>query len=255
MIFFITLVFLLAGSGNLISQASLVGENCSYTLRVLSIPAATITLAVQDTGRIDGRTVYTIKATARTNSFFSKFYALENTYFTTVDDESGLPLVYIKDIRQKTIEQHMEVHYAPQAKTADYSGDKFEGRHIETLSNAHNLFSMIFKLRRQQLEVGQRLSLNLDIETEPWKALVTVEGRETIRVMGTDVKANRVSFVFNSLLPEKKRKKTDILTRRLVRSNTKLLFWIGVNPPYTFLRVDVDTSPFTTVTELDSKIP
>jgi len=244
------MLFLLTTAVMAVGQAR-VGEDCSYKLTYLSIPAVNIYLSIPEESDFDGRRVLHISAIARTSELFSPFYTLENRYDTWIDAESGLPLKYSKKIHQKTLDQTMTVMYDQNAGSARYQGGKFpEDTTVAVRPQSHNLFSLIYALRGMETAKGQRYRFFLDIETEPWMVEVTGESEEKITCAGNSFDAVKLRFAFLPIGVEKKRKHTDILTRRIVRSETKLWFWIAKESPRYFLKVEVDSSPFNVVTNL-----
>jgi len=230
---------------------SQVGEVHAFKLTYLSIPAVSITLTIPDDSTIHGQPVLHLVAIARTSSLFSPFYTLENRYDTWIDCDTGLPLHYHKKVDQKTIRQEMTADFDQSNHTVTYLGGKFSSGITQAIEPmTHNLFSMIYALRRQSLTKGQHLQINLDVETESWLADIEVVEEERIRVAGKTWESVKVAFTFSPRGEEKKRKHTDILTRRLATSKTKLYFWIAKEEPRPFLKVEYDTSPFSAYTTL-----
>lgn len=228
-----------------------IGEYYAYKLTYLSIPAVSITLSIPKDSTIHGRRTMHLTAVARTSGLFSPFYTLQNQYETWLDAETGLPLRYRKTVDQKTIRQEMTADFDLMNRVVTYRGGKFNRdttRSIE--SETHNLFSMIYALRRLTLSRGQHVQLNLDIETEPWIADVEVVGEEKIHVAGKKWECVKVAFRFSPRGHESPRKHTDILTRRLATSKTRLYFWIAKEEPRPFLKVEYDASPFSTYATL-----
>lgn len=250
----IVTLFILKSFIPVFGQTAPIGEDNAYKLTYLGIPAVNIYLSVPDTLTIDGKRTFHVLAVARTNALFSPFYTLENRYHTYIDAESGLPVKFTKDIHQSTLDQHGEITYDQDHRVAVYEGGRFSSQVKKSIQeNTHNLFSMIYFLRRGKLEEGQRFTLNLDVESEPWKVTVTVMARETVSIAGISREAHKVSFQFTPVKEEIKRKHTDILTRRVATSATRLYFWIGAAEPFHFLKVEYDMSPFSAYTTLVSK--
>lgn len=228
-----------------------VGESNDYKLTYLSISAVSISLSIPEIVQVDNKKAYRIVAYSKTTSFFSQFYSLENKYETFVDVETGLPLRYHKFITQKTIKQELMANYDHGKNTAHYEGGKFpESFDIPVQENSHNFFSMIYFLRRESLEVGKIYRMNLDVETEPWKVEAKVIQRETVEAVDREWDAFKVEFKFIPMKEEIKRKKTDILTRRLATSKTRLIFWIAAEAPHPFLKIEFEMSPFSAYTKL-----
>jgi hypothetical protein len=147
------------------------------------------------------------------------------------------------------LEQRGTIVYDQENNVALYEGGRFSSQVRKSIQeNTHNLISMIYFLRRGKLEAGQKFTLNLDVESEPWKATVTVLNKETVNVAGISQEAHKISFQFAPVKEELKRKHTDILTRRVATSATRLYFWIGATEPCHFLKVEYDMSPFSAYT-------
>ena len=233
------------------AQTIFVGERAFYKLTYLSVSAATVTISVPEKKRTANGTFYHIVATAKTNAFFSAFYSLDNRYDIDVDSATLLPVRMDKDIRQKTLEQKMTITYRHNRGDATYDGGKFTPPLTAPLAgDAHNFFSMIYWLRHQPLKTGDRYPLHLDVETEPWNVTIDVLGDDITSAAGKKYSSVKVVFTFIPTQAEKKRKKTDMLTRHLVASGTKLYLWLGKEEPHTFLKVEYEMSPFNVVTVL-----
>lgn len=227
------------------------GEECTYKLTYASVPAVNVSIGMPYEGEIQGRRAVQILAVAKTSALFSPFYSLENRYETWIDKETGVPLKYFKKIHQKTLDQFMTVHYDRTHNTAWYVGGKFPNdTTVSVQPQCHNLFSMIYALRQRPLSKGDVVSYPLDVETEAWKVTVTAEAEESVACAGQKFDAVKVRFDFSPIGEEKKRKGTDILTRRVVRSQTRMWFWIAKQSPRYFLKVEIESSPFNVVTQL-----
>lgn len=243
-------------SAKLFAQANMIGESYSYKLTYIGIPAVTIVLSVPDTATVNGRSAYHVVARARTNALFSVFYTLNNCYETYLNVENGLPEKSTKDIAQKTIKHKGSTIYDQSNRTAYYEGGKFDSSFsISIQEQTHNFFSMIYFLRRSPLQVGQILNFNLDVETEPWKAEVRVLAMEKIEAAGKKREAFKVAFKFIPVKEEIRRRRTDIVTRRIATSQSRLFFWIGAEEPHPFLKIEFELSPFNAYTILTRESP
>ncbi|MBL7994399.1 DUF3108 domain-containing protein [bacterium] len=235
----------------LFAQEKFLGERYAYKLTYLSIPAVNIYLSAPEMLTVNGKKALHLLAIARTTSLFSAFYTLENRYHTYIDQETGLPVKFNKTIHQRTLEQQGEISYDQANRQAVYNGGRFTSQvKMSMPENTHNLFSMIYFLRRDKLEVGQKFSFNLDVESEPWTAETHVDAKEKVDAADSTYDAYKVSFQFIPTKEEFKRKHTDILTRRVATSKTRLYFWIGADPPFPFLKVEFEMSPFSAYTTM-----
>ncbi len=236
-------------SPKLFAQAPSFHERAEYDLTYLGISAVHITVDIAEEVIMDGRKAIHLVAIAKTKSLFAPVYTLENRYDTYMDPVTGLPFRYDKTIHQKTIDQTMHVRYT--TDSAYYEGGKFDSSFaIATAERSHNLFSMIYALRRSPLKTGDTYTINLDIETERWVAVVLVTESESVYLAGKNWRAHKLTFKFTPVGEEKKRKHTDIVTRRLVQTQSNLVFWIGEQSPYPFLKVDYEMMPFDVKTNL-----
>ncbi len=236
------------------TQISYTGEHLTYKLTYLSISAATVTISVPEKKKTPDGALYHVVATAKTHRLFSNFYSLDNRYDIFIDSATHLPVRMEKDIRQKTLEQRMTITYRHGRGDAVYDGGKFTPPLSSPVApDAHNFFSMIYWLRHQPLKAGDRYTLRLDVESEPWLAAMHVTGDETVSAAGKNWQAVKIGFTFIPAREEKKRKKTDILTRRLVTSKTGLFFWLAKDGNHPFLKVEFEMSPFNVVTVLTER--
>lgn len=235
------------------AQEGVLGEHAVYRLTYISVPAVSISLSTAEKIKLPNGSIYRIIATARTYGLFSAFYRVDNRYIIDVDSATGLPHRMQKEIHQKTLDQQMTIDYVHASGKAVYDGGKFVPPHHSAIHHqAHNLFSMIYWLRKQSLRTGDVYEIQLDVETEPWKVRIYVEKEESLVAAGKKWLTAKTVFQFVPLKTETKRKKTDILTRRLVTSASQLIFWIAKEPPHPFIRVVFEMSPVNVVTELES---
>ncbi len=233
------------------AQTGYLGERATYQLTYLSVSAVTINISVPGKASTAQGSRYHILASARTNALFSVFYNVDNRYDIYMDSATTLPVRMDKNILQKTLEQKMTITYRHRAGEAVFHGGKFtEPLRSPIAADAHNFFTMIYWLRHQTLKTGDQYTLNLDVETEPWKAVIRVTGEEKLKAAGKNWEASKIDFAFLPQREEIRRKKTDILTRRLVTSKTRLTFWIAKQDPHPFLKVEFEVSPFNVVTIL-----
>jgi len=240
-----------AAERNAAAQTPFLGEDYSYKLTYLGVSAVHISISVPEMIDTNGKRVYRVEAIARTTGLFSPFYTLENRYETYIDSANGLPVRFEKKIHQKTLDQTMQAEFDQSNHVVTYRGGKFANDTTAIIQeDCHNLFSMIYYLRRHRLERDKVYRFNLDIETEPWTAEVRVVNNEVLDLADRKWDAVKVAFQFRPVKDEFKRKHTDILTRRVVNSKTNLFFWIGTEEPYPFLKVEYEMSPFSTYTQL-----
>ena len=227
------------------SQDRFINEKFTYNLTYLGVPTADAYISVAETLLADGRKAIHLGVLARTTSIFSSIYKLENYYQTYIDSATGLPFRYIKDIQQSTVEQHGEVSYDQSGGMAVFTGGRFKSKVVSSIQqNSHNLFSYVFFLRRQRLSENWKCESNLDVESEPWKIKAEVVSKELVPAAGKMMEAYKVSIRFVPVKKERKRKNTDILTRRVATSQTRVYFWIGVDSPFPVLRIENEMSIF-----------
>lgn len=142
-----------------------------YSISYLNIPSTDLTFLINESFMQEDRKLLRIDITAKTYGVLSRFFWVDNQYTVLIEPESYLPISLSKRINQKNIQQNWTIHYDNIRNLAWLdSGSSW------TISpDCHNFFSMLFFLRLQPLESGERYSLNLDVEQLAWGADISVK--------------------------------------------------------------------------------
>lgn len=252
--FLLAVFFIVSSYTGISGQENFLGENFNYRLTFLGIPTVDVSAAVPETLTINGQSVFHVDIVARTTELFSPYYTLENRYHTYISTLTGLPVKFTKDINQRTLQQRGEIDYDQTEGTAVYEGGRFTSQIRKSIQkDSHNLFSLIYFLRRNPLSVGQQQEWNLDVESEPWKVKTEVMAKEFVSAADSLFESYKVSLRFFPVKELIKRKHTDIVTRRVATPDTRINFWIGTHPPYPFLKIESEMFPFNTYTTMVRK--
>ncbi|MBN2354769.1 DUF3108 domain-containing protein [candidate division KSB1 bacterium] len=201
------------------SIARFCGEKLYYDLYLHGLPVANAFL------RLDGRDTLRIQAAIDTKSFASLIFRIHNIYETMMDASRERPIRFNKLIQQRNISQNLQItydHRANQATTRD-------GTSWEILTGTQNLFSMLYQLRCLEYAPDDTVVYNLDVESQPWRAVGTIQTGNGINIAGIEAK-RRIEFKFYSVgIPGQRAWKTDLLTNRITKGGN-LTILLGSSP-------------------------
>ena len=163
----------------------------------------------------------------RSKTVYKLFFYVNNQYFTFVDIKSWLPVKQFKKINQKNITQSFETVFDRENLIAKTDN----GLQWPIKKNCLDLLSMLYHIRTRELAPGDSLCYILDIESHIWKITGIVHEGDKIEGSYQELKTLQIDFSFTPELPVIKRKwKTDLLTNRISRPNTKLTICLGPPP-------------------------
>jgi len=132
-----------------------VGEKVTHEVSYLAATAGTLTLAVNPFAVVNGRKAYNFNINIKTNSFFSKVYAVDDKVQTYVDYETLLPGPFKLDIRDSGQVKEAKSYFNFDQLTAHYwehrytekNGHEEKKLSWKILPYSQNPFSAIFYMR------------------------------------------------------------------------------------------------------------
>lgn len=222
-------------------------ESLEYRISYLGIPVVRAYIEGSPIAESDSG-FYRISIHARTTKFWSMFYRVDNFYWTYVDS-FGTPLVYRRDINEKPIDKQTQQSYDHQYNRIYYEGNTA----IDHPGELENFFSGVYRLRIEDLEVGMIDSFYINIEKSIWQVRCKVEKTMEIQMEGMNIECLQIDVKFDPLFPDVNRLKTDILSNKLVNSETVLKIYLTNDRWRLPVRMDYRMSPFdvkATITEL-----
>lgn len=177
-----------------------IGEHATYEVRWVGMPVATITSTIRGIKNINGRDTYFIEAIARTNSWASLIYRIDDKFRTYLDVEKFIPLR--SEVRRQ------EGFYRKDAVTIlDHESGKayfenYKDRSKKTFdipSGVQDILSVFYYMRTLKYGVGDYLSLYLDFSERIYliegkierKVFLTIPGYGTYEVVFTRPQASR----------------------------------------------------------------
>jgi hypothetical protein len=152
------------------------GEKLVFSVQYGLITAGEATLEVRNIAHVGGRPCYRIVSDARTNDFFSKFYAVRDRYESFMDTTELYSLRYEKHLREGKFKRDETVEFDQTAHRATYK-DKV----VPIPPRVQDVLSALYYVRALPLEVGQSVSIANHTDGKNYPLLVKVLGRERVK--------------------------------------------------------------------------
>lgn len=154
-----------------------VNEKLTFDINYGFINAGTATLEVAQLIEYEGRPCYQIQSRARSNSFFSSFYEVDDRIESIVDAIGLFSWRFEKDLsegsyksnRMFTIDQRNHIVY--------YKDDT-----VEVSEYVQDALSMLYYLRTQDLKIGDEIEIDNYTDGKYYPVKVVVRDRERINV-------------------------------------------------------------------------
>ncbi len=220
---FLCLVFMSSALALSAPSGAPVNEIFTYTMKFNGKSTANSTLQFthSDSTRLE------ICWLLKSKTIFKLLFSVDNRYHSFVNTETGLPAKVFKNIKQKNITQAWQTSYNREQSVAVTDN----GLQWPVQNDCLDILSLIWTLRHGHLTPGDSLAYLIDIESHVWR----LEGIVTAAESGHNsrqVTCNcQVEFSFSPALPIVKRTwKTDLLTNRISRADTRLTICFGPPP-------------------------
>jgi len=212
-------------------------ERLKFSMSYHGLPAANSIMAfeIDSSG---GGSMAKISARVDTKPLYNILFHIHNYYECQIETASGLPITSIKNIDQKNIKQYLEIQY--------------DREHLLTTTNwgltwhitpeSYDLFSMLYKIRATNLNIGDSVNLVLHIEGQLWSVVGTVEKSDPVDGPFSDLPVMKIELLFTPFRPVTPRAwKTDLLTNRIARDQSTLTMWLGPPPQQLPLKLQFGT--------------
>lgn len=154
-----------------------VGEKLSFEVKYGFISAGTATMEVMRLIEYENRPCYQIVTQARSNSFFSTFYKVEDRVESIMDATGLFSWRFEKNLREGKYRSDRKYSFDQRGNSVVYKGDTIE---IEPF--VQDALSTLYYMRTQPLEVGKSFFLDNFIDGRKYHLEVKVLKRETITV-------------------------------------------------------------------------
>ena len=221
-------------------------EKAKYTVTYLGLPVVRVTMengppSVPDSG------AYRISIQARTTKFWGLFYSIDNSYRTYLDS-TGLPLVYSRNINEKSLKKITQQSYDHKFNRIYYEGNTA----IDHPGRLENFFSGLFHIRMMPLSTGLVDSFYINVEKASWIVVFTVEGTKIIRAKGKRINCRIINIKFKRVNSTAKRLPTDALSYNLISEDTELIIYLSRDIYRLPIKMQYKLSPFditATITE------
>ncbi len=216
-----------ADSFAVISLRDFVGERLEYSLRFHGVSAARAHLTFGSAEPIAGAATGIIAAAVQTGSIADLLFHIDNHYSSVVDMASGFPIKFCKSIDQKNVQHVMTTEFDRLSRVARIASERVWSIQEES----YELFSMLYKIRCSNVEIGDSLRFILDIEGQSWRATGAVSPGEPVHKPFHELQVRRMVLTFSPagrLAPRKW--KTDLLTHRICKEGARLTICFGPPP-------------------------
>lgn len=215
-----------------------------YTMKFNGLSTATSTLIFN---QLDSTTLE-LSWLLKSKTAYKIFFSVDNRYQSFVNIKTGLPEKLYKNIRQKNIKQSWQTIYNREQLFAGTDN----GMQWPIQEGCLDILSLIWSLRSREITPGDTLAYLLDIESHLWKLQGTVSAAKTEYDSPAVPCYRLVEFAFSPSLPIVKRAwKTDLLTNRISREDTKLTICFGATPDNILVYLKFATADNTVEMQLD----
>lgn len=153
----------------------LVGERLGFHGRWIGIPVGSGWIEVKEIVTIEGRLAYHIEVQGHTNEVLSTFYPIHDIIHSYLDVETLKPVRFEKDQREGRYRAHEVVTFDHQRAIATYrSLVNGAVKEIALPDTFEDLISALYWFRRQPLQPGRSLSLNLYTDEKIFRTEIEV---------------------------------------------------------------------------------
>jgi hypothetical protein len=159
------------------NQAFGVGEKLTFEVKYGFISAGTASMEVTRLVEYENRPCYQIITRARSNSFFSSFYKVEDRVESIVDATGIFSWRFEKNLREGSYRSDRQYSFDQVNHSVVYKGDT-----IEVEPFVQDALSTLYYVRTQPLEVGKSVFFNNFIDGRKYDLEAKVLKRETVTI-------------------------------------------------------------------------
>lgn len=160
------------------------GEVLSYRIHYGVLNAGTATLSATKT-TYKGQPHYYVKGYGRTTGAVRAFFKVEDHYESYINDRSGLPSFYVRNVQEGGYTQHLETLFNHSNNTLQLTDkEKNTTKTLKTVRGVQDMLSAFYHLRNLEpsdLKVGSVRKLNIWIDDELFPFQLKVVGTENVK--------------------------------------------------------------------------
>ncbi|MBI4335506.1 MAG: DUF3108 domain-containing protein [Candidatus Omnitrophica bacterium] len=144
-----------------------VGERLVYSVNWNFVPVGHATLSVQEITEINGRKVYHLLSTAKSNDFLSTFYKVDDNIHSWIDEEGLYSLRFEKHMQEGNYRAHEVMEYDYANKKAHYKSftNKSE-KTIDLPDYVKDQLSCIFFYRTMDIQIGKSNFIKVEADEQ-----------------------------------------------------------------------------------------
>lgn len=159
-------------------EALVVGERLVFSVRYGPIRAGEATLEIPEIVDLPQGPAYRLLSTARSNSFFSSFYKVDDVIESDMDVDFLFSRRHEKHLREGKYKQDRTVVMDQENHLAVYD----DGRVFEMPPRAHDVLTAFYYVRTMDFEVGDVIRFDSHQDRKNYPIEVIVHREETVEV-------------------------------------------------------------------------
>lgn len=222
------------------SPYNFLNERLNYRLKYMNMKSGVMNFQILERTSIDSLEVYHLQVHAKTRGVFSSLFKVDNTYQSYFSTKTFLPRCVKKQIRQKNIENSIQILYNQDTHIASIN----DSTSWEIPQATYGFFSMFYLLRNHDFIQNDTLTFYLDSENQPSKVIAYLVKKEKISIKTGTYNALKLRLSFIPLSEKRRIWKTDLLTNRLAKPNSVMTMWISGDRAHIPLKVQFHQKPF-----------
>ncbi|AYO57450.1 ATP-dependent exonuclease [Chryseobacterium sp. 6424] len=160
------------------------GEVLNYRIHYGVLNAGTATLSATKTS-YKGQPHYYVKGYGRTTGAVRAFFKVEDHYESYINERSGLPSFYVRNVQEGGYTQHLETLFNHSNNTLQLTDkEKNTTKTLKTVRGVQDMLSAFYHLRSLEpsdLKVGSVRKLNIWIDDELFPFQLKVVGTENVK--------------------------------------------------------------------------
>lgn len=160
------------------------GEVLNYRIHYGVLNAGTATLSATKTS-YNGQPHYYVKGYGRTTGAVRAFFKVEDHYESYINERSGLPSFYVRNVQEGGYTQHLETLFNHSNNTLQLTDkEKNTTKTLKTVRGVQDMLSAFYHLRSLEpsdLKVGSVRKLNIWIDDELFPFQLKVVGTENVK--------------------------------------------------------------------------
>lgn len=173
-----------------------VGETLQYQLKWNIFPGGKISFTIREDAYVEGERAFHFQTEGETEGMFRKYYPFHARIESFVSQKDFLPLRY-QYASWMPDETRLEITSFPRGQPqGQYHLDKYENGKNKEKNETFSLvaffqdpLSVLYYIRTQELNVGDRIEIPLNVDQKNYSLLVKVLRRTTIKAAGKAWKA------------------------------------------------------------------